>query len=316
MKILITGAAGYIGTKLTELLLKQEKNWEITGVDNFYHGNNLAILPFLNHHKYEFKKVDLLDAEKISLLEPWKYDCIVHLAALVGFPICEEHQSYASTINHYSTMGFGSCIKGKKTFFVYPTTNSGYGTTDGKTECTEETELRPVSYYGKTKMLSEMYLQNTLRENSVSLRLATVFGSSYRLRNDLLVNSFVWKAYKDKYNVIYDGNAMRNYIHIYDVCRAIHWCILNEHLTRGQIFNVGNDALNMSKLQLANKINEFIPHKILEGNVGEDMDKRNYIVSSKKIYNLGFQCCYDLEHGIKELHKMYKAIDVPHNANY
>lgn len=312
MKILITGAAGYLGTKLTELLLQQEPNAYITGVDNFYHNNSQCILPFITNPRYEFKKLDLLDQSSYTSFKG--YDVVIHLAALVGFPICEDHKYYSERINQMSLIDLITEI-GEDAFLIYPTTNSGYGTTPSNTVCTEETPLNPVSYYGKTKMYAEEYIQQ-YHENSVRLRLATVFGTSYRLRNDLLVNSFVWKAYKDKYNVIYDGNAMRNYIHVVDVCQAMIFAIRNKDKMRGQVYNVGNDNINMSKLELAYKINQQCPHKIVEGDVGVDPDKRNYRVSSQKIYDLGFTCKYNLDHGIKELLKVYKAIDVPINGNY
>jgi nucleoside-diphosphate-sugar epimerase len=312
MKILITGGAGYLGTKLTEMLLEQDRSIEITAVDNFYHNNSQVILPFLTNPRYSFHKLDLLDTENYKTFQ--KYDAVIHLAALVGFPICEDHKLYATSINLDSVKHIIHNIR-KDCLLIYPTTNSGYGTTSGDSACTEETPLNPVSLYGITKKQAEEYIAAT-HENSVRLRLATVFGSSYRLRNDLLVNSFVWKAYKDKYNVIYDGTAMRNYIHISDVCQAMIFTLQHRDKMRGQVYNVGNDSLNMSKLDLAYKIHQYLPHKIVEGQVGVDMDKRNYIVSSQKIYNLGFNCRFTLDYGIKELMKVYKAVDVPIFGNY
>lgn len=312
MNILITGGAGYLGTKLTELLLQEYDNIHITSIDNFYHNNSQVILPFLTDQRYSFKKLDLLDEQNYIGLK--EYDVVFHLAALVGFPICEDHKFYSTRINLQSLEFLINNIR-QDCLLIYPTTNSGYGTTTGDEPCTEETPLNPVSLYGRTKKDAEQYIEIN-HKKSIRLRLATVFGASYRLRNDLLVNSFVWKAYKDKYNVIYDGKAMRNYVHIYDVCQAMIFSLKNKDNMMGQVYNVGNDDLNMSKLDLANKINNHIPHKIVEGQVGIDMDKRNYIVSSKKIYNLGFSCKYDLDYGIKELLKVYKAIDVPIFGNY
>ena len=281
-------------------------------IDNFYHNNSQVILPFLTNPRYTFEKRDLLDSENYKDFQ--QYDVVIHLAALVGFPICESHKSYATSINLDSVKHLIHNIR-KDCLLIYPTTNSGYGSTGGNSFCTEETPLNPVSLYGLTKKQAEEYIAAN-HKNSIRLRLATVFGASYRLRNDLLVNSFTWKAYKDKYNIIYDGHAMRNYIHIADVCQSFIFSIQHKEDMVNNVYNVGNDSLNMSKLDLAYKIHQYLPHKIVEGQVGVDMDKRNYIVSSQKIYNLGFNCRHTLDFGIKELMKVYKAVDVPIFGNY
>lgn len=312
MKILITGGAGYLGTMLTEMLFNRFRNIEITAIDNFYHSNQLAVLPFLTNQRYTFVKADLLDENNYKTFK--EFDVVFHLAALVGFPICEDHKLYAKNINLESVKNVIKNIR-PDCLLIYPTTNSGYGSTSGDTVCTEDTPLNPISLYGVTKKQAEEYIKEN-HANSIRLRLATVFGCSYRLRNDLLVNSFVWKAFKDKYNIIYDGKAKRNYIHVRDVCDALMFSMMNRERMVGDVFNVGNDSLNMDKLSLANKINEYLPHKIVEGEVGVDPDKRNYIVSSQKIYNLGFSCNYSLEYGIKELIKVFKVIDMPIFGNY
>ena len=312
MKILITGGAGYLGTMLTEMLFSRFRNIEITAIDNFYHSNQLAVLPFITKERYTFIKADLLDETNYKNFKD--FDVVFHLAALVGFPICEDHKLYAKNINLESVKNVIKNIR-PDCLLIYPTTNSGYGSTSGDTVCTEETPLNPISLYGLTKKQAEEYIKEN-HPNSIRLRLATVFGCSYRLRNDLLVNSFVWKAFKDKYNIIYDGKAKRNYIHVRDVCDAMMFSMMNRERMAGDVFNVGNDSLNMDKLSLANKINEYLPHKIVEGEVGVDPDKRNYIVSSQKIFNLGFSCNYSLEFGIKELIKVFKVIDMPIFGNY
>lgn len=312
MKVLITGGAGYLGTMLTEMLFSKFRNIEITAIDNFYHSNQLAVLPFLTKERYTFIKSDLLDENNYKSFK--EFDVVFHLAALVGFPICEDHKLYAKNINLESVKNVIKNIR-PDCLLVYPTTNSGYGSTTGDSVCTEETPLNPISLYGVTKKQAEEYIKEN-HSNSIRLRLATVFGASYRLRNDLLVNSFVWKAFKDKYNVIYDGKAKRNYIHVRDVCDAMIFSMMNREKMAGEVFNVGNDTLNMDKLSLANKINKYLPHKIVEGEVGVDPDKRNYIVSSQKIYNLGFSCNYSLDYGINELIKVFKVIDMPIFGNY
>lgn len=312
MKVLITGGAGYLGTMLTEMLFNKFRNIEITAIDNFYHSNQLAVVPFLTRERYTFIKSDLLDENNYKSFKD--FDVVFHLAALVGFPICEDHKLYAKNINLESVKNVIKNIR-PDCLLIYPTTNSGYGSTTGDSVCTEETPLNPISLYGITKKQAEEYIREN-HANSIRLRLATVFGASYRLRNDLLVNSFVWKAFKDKYNVIYDGKAKRNYIHVRDVCDAMIFSMMNREKMTGEVFNVGNDSLNMDKLSLANKINKYLPHKIVEGEVGVDPDKRNYIVSSQKIYNLGFSCNYSLDYGINELIKVFKVIDMPIFGNY
>lgn len=311
MKILITGGAGYIGTMLTHKLL-QETTHDVTIIDNFMYGNETAVLPFLLNSRVEIRKADLLDSQNYK--ELLDFDIVVHLAALVGFPLCESHQTIAEQLNFGSVVTLLKNIR-KDALLIYPTTNSGYGITKGDEVCTEDTPLNPVSLYGITKKKAEEYIAEN-HSNSIRLRLATVFGLSYRMRNDLLVNSFVWKAYKDKYNVIYDGHAKRNYIHIQDVADVFLFAIKNQQMMSGKVFNVGNDSLNMDKLSLATFISTIIPHKLVEGDVGVDPDKRNYIVSSKKLYDLGYSCKYDLEFGVRELLKAFKIVDKPVNGNY
>lgn len=312
MKILITGGGGYLGTMLTKKLLEKYKHCEIVCIDSFYHRNEAAVLPFLTDPRYTVRKLDLVDTENCKNLQ--SFDVVFHLAALVGFPLCEDHKLLSIHTNLEITRHLLENIR-KDCLFIYPTTNSGYGITKGDEVCTEETPLNPISLYGKTKKESELLIQK-LHENSIRLRLATVFGVSFRLRNDLLINSFVWKAYKDKYNVIYDGKAKRNYIHVQDIADAFIFCLEHRDKMANSVFNVGNDSLNMDKLSLAEKINVLIPHKIVEAEVGVDPDKRNYIVSSKKLYDLGFSCKYDLEFGIKELVKTFRVIDSPVFGNY
>lgn len=317
MRILILGCAGYLGTKITEHLLKAFPDVNITGIDNFYHGNNKTIIPFLFDSRYTFIKQDLLDYKKYDNLNLESFDIVLPLAALVGFPICEDHQHYSYQIN-YDAIQILLGRLNPTTLVIYPNSNSGYGTVPPGEICTEERQLNPISFYGKTKMWAEEFIRLHY-DNYIILRLATVFGPSYRPRNDLLVNSFVLKALRDKYNVIYDGKAMRNYIHIEDIARAFIHCIVNSHTMKGQIYNVGNDALNMSKLNLAYEIHSYVPHTIVEGDVGSDMDKRNYVVSSKKFYesgNIGFKCKYSLSDGIKGMIKYYNAVDVPIDSNY
>ena len=198
--------------------------------------------------------------------------------------------------------------------FIYASSSSVYGE-EKKIPFKENFEkLLPSSLYGKTKVEAEEIFRNT--EGCGTIRLATVFGPSSRARTDLLVNNFVLKAIKDRVLVLYECEFMRNYVHIWDVCRVFEFIIDNWDACKNETFNVGNDAINMNKLQLAQKINEHVPVEIIRAEFTQDPDKRDYIVSSQKIYDLGFECLYDLDFGIRQLVKMYKLIQRPWYANY
>jgi nucleoside-diphosphate-sugar epimerase len=190
---------------------------------------------------------------------------------------------------------------------IFFNTNSGYGSSSRDKFCTEETPMNPISLYGILKVEAERSILEA--GNAVSLRLATVFGSSPRHRTDLLVNTMVYEYATKKYTVLFEANAMRNYIHILDVVDAFIFSLKNWDRMKDNVYNVGNDALNCSKLDLCNKIKEIFPDfYFVESEIGEDLDKRDYIVSSKKIYNKGFRCKRSLEDGIKELYKSYQII--------
>ena len=174
--------------------------------------------------------------------------------------------------------------------------------------------MNPISLYGITKVDAEKEYQQT--DGCCTLRLATVFGPSSRPRTDLLVNNFVLKALKERVLVLYECEFMRNYVHIWDICRVYNFIINNWDKCNNETFNIGNDDINMNKLQLAEKIQKHIPLEIIKAEFTQDLDKRDYVVSSQKIYNLGFKCKYDLDQGIQQLIKMYGLIDKPWYANY
>jgi len=197
---------------------------------------------------------------------------------------------------------------------VYPCTNSGYGTSEDGTVRTEESPLNPVSLYGRTKVDAEEAYRNT--ENCVTFRLATVYGPASRMRTDLLVNNFVLRTLRDRVLVLYECEFMRNYVHIQDVCKAFKFVIENWDLCVNDTYNVGNDALNMNKLQLAQVIQKHLPLEIIRAEFTSDPDTRDYIVSSEKIYKKGFVCDYDLDKGIKQLISAYSIIESPWYANY
>jgi nucleoside-diphosphate-sugar epimerase len=197
---------------------------------------------------------------------------------------------------------------------IYPCTNSGYGVSVDGSVCTEESPLNPISLYGKTKVAAENEYRNI--ENHVTFRLATVFGPSSRMRTDLLVNNFVLKALREKILVLYECEFMRNYVHIYDICRAFKFAIDNWEDCKNETYNVGNDSLNMNKLQLAQTIQKHVPLEIIQAEFTSDLDKRDYIVSSQKFYDKGFSCEFDLDDGVQQLLKAYAMIETPWYANY
>ena len=232
---------------------------------------------------------------------------------MVGFPLCDEKPREAVETN-YEINHWIAKNKRDDQILIYPCTNSGYGVSLDGSVCTEESPLNPVSLYGKTKVDAENTFKDT--EGCCTLRLATVFGPSSRARTDLLVNNFVLRALRDRVLVLYECEFMRNYVHIWDICRVFEFVIENWDNCKNETFNVGNDSINMNKLQLAEKIQQYTPVEIVKAEFTQDPDKRDYIVSSQKIYDLGYECKYDLDIGIKQLMKMYKLIDRPWYANY
>ena len=232
---------------------------------------------------------------------------------MVGFPLCDRDPRAAQEINQDVNTWIAQ-NKSKDQMVIYPCTNSGYGVSVDGSVCTEESPLNPVSLYGKTKVAAEADYKNV--DNHVTFRLATVFGPGSRMRTDLLVNNFVLKALKERMLVLYECEFMRNYVHLADVCRAFRFVIDNWDSCRNETYNVGNDSINMNKLQLAQTIQKHIPIEIIKAEFNSDPDVRDYIVSSEKFYSKGFECKYDLDDGIKQLVKAYAIIDSPWYANY
>ena len=309
MRVLITGGAGYIGSTLTPYLL--ERGYEVTVYDSLLY-DKTSLLECVGRSGFQFVKGDVRDHTKLLKVMD-KHDVIIHLAALVGFPLCDERPEEAKAVNFESSKVIAE-HKYKDQLLLYPCTNSGYGTTDGTTAVTEKDSMNPVSLYGITKVRAESAIRQ--HENYCTMRLATVFGPSTRMRTDLLVNSFVLKALREKLLVLYECEFMRNYVHIWDVVRAFEFAIENWDDCKNEVFNVGNDDINMNKLQLAQKIQEYIPLEIIKAEFTQDPDKRNYIVSSQKIYDKGFSCRFNLDVGIKQLIQAYSMIEEPWYGNY
>ena len=309
MNVLITGGAGYIGSELVKFLL--DAGHTVKVIDTLEYGPD-SLLRYVGDENFDF---DLLDVRRKDLLKKYLNwaDVIIPLACLVGFPLCDKKPREAVEVNFEINKWIAE-NKRDEQILIYPCTNSGYGVSEDGSVCTEESPLNPVSLYGKTKVDAEQVYKQT--EGCCTLRLATVFGPSSRARTDLLVNNFVLKALKDKVLVLYECEFMRNYVHIWDICRVFLFVMDNWEICKNQTFNIGNDSINMNKMQLAQKIKQHIPVEIIKAEFTSDPDKRDYIVSSEKIYNLGFCCEYDLDDGIRQLITMYKLIDEPWYANY
>ena len=303
MKILITGGAGYIGSTLCEYLLNS--GHEVTVLDTFIFSND-SLNSYMSHKKFSVYQEDVrdIDAVKKYLV---KSDVIIPLACLVGAPLCNLKKEEAEQVNFDSIKLMIDALS-KNQYVIYPTTNSGYGVGQKDKFCTEETSLNPISIYGKTKVKSEEYIVKNF-SNSTRLRLATVFGCSPRMRLDLLVNDFVYRATKDRFIVLFESHFKRNYIHIRDVCRAILMSIEDQNNFSGETFNLGLSDANLSKMELCQKIKKYLPKfEILESDIGEDVDKRDYIVSNEKIESRGFKPIHTIDDGINELIKLFRYL--------
>ena len=308
MNILITGGAGYIGSELIGYLIG---NHNITVLDSLMY-DRTSLLRYAQNDRFNFVKGDVRNTKLLYQLMK-KNDIILPLAALVGFPLCDDHPGDAQEVN-YGVNKYIAERKSADQMVIYPCTNSGYGVSKDGSVCTESSPLNPVSLYGKTKVMAERVYQEA--DNCVTFRLATVFGPSSRMRSDLLVNNFVLRALKDRLLVLYECEFMRNYVHVADVCRAFKFTLENWESCKNETYNVGNDALNMNKLQLAQKIQKHLPLEVIKAEFTTDPDVRDYIVSSEKFYSKDFRCEYDLDEGIEQLVRAYAIIDSPWFANY
>lgn len=301
-KILVTGGAGYLGSMLVPLLLQE--GHEVTVLDCFYF-NQSTLLDCCMNPRFEVVRGDARNEELMEKLMEGK-DYIIPLAAMVGFPLCKADEVAAETTNLGAIKTILKLRKPEQRI-IYPCTNSGYGVGEGDKFCTEDTPMRPISLYGITKTESERLVLES--GNSLTFRFATVFGASPRMRIDLLVNDFVYRAVFDRTAVIFEGNFKRNYIHIRDAVGAFVWAINHFDEMKGKPYNCGLSSANLSKLELCAKIKEHIPGFVyLEAPVGEDPDKRDYIVSNERLEATGWRPQYTLDDGIEELKKVYTII--------
>ena len=310
MKILVTGGAGYIGSMLIPKLL--DLNYKVVVVDNFMF-KQTSLNHLCANENFEIINVDIRNQILIkNLLE--KNDVIIPLAAIVGAPLCNKDPYNAQSINYDAIKDMFSNVSDSQ-FIIMPTTNSAYGTGDKNNYCNEESPLRPISKYAKDKVEIEKILMD--RQNSISYRLATVFGMSPRMRIDLLVNDFTYRAYHDSALIIFEGHFKRNYIHVRDVVRSFIHALNNLDNMKSEVYNVGLSTANLSKTELCNEIKKHLPNfTFVEEKIKKDPDQRNYIVSNEKIESTGFLPKFSLSDGIHELIKGYSMIKNQNFGNF
>ena len=303
MKILITGGAGYLGSVIVGKLLNEGHS--VVVLDKLLF-NQTSLLHYTNHSEFKFVYGDVRNKKLLKKLCD-EVNVIIPLAAIVGFPACDAEPQLANEINYEQIVNIVEFTKDRDVKILYPNTNSGYGIGVGQTECTEDSPLNPISIYGSTKVSAE----NHLRKNTdaIIFRLATVFGVSPRMRTDLLVNDFTYKAITDKYIVVFEKYFKRNFIHIEDVANAFVFMLHNYDTYKGEVFNVGLSDSNLNKQELLEKIKLQVPKfAIVYDDYYEDPDKRDYIVSNAKIEATGWKPTWSLDEGIEQLIEAYQMI--------
>jgi len=307
-KVLITGGAGYLGSILTEVLLN--KKYQVTVLDNLVY-KQTSVAPFTYNKNFKFILGDVTNKTLLkSLVE--QHDIIIPLAAIVGMPACKAQPELTIKVNYEQVKNITQWAS-KNQMILIPNTNSQYGSS---TEIiTEESPFKPLSLYAETKCNAEKAILDS--GNGIALRLATVFGMSYRMRMDLLVQDFVYKAVTDGYLVLFESHYIRNYIHVRDIANTFLFMIENYEKCNNNAFNVGLSSANCTKLELANKIKQFVPDLVIvENNFKQDFDQRNYMVSNAKLESKGWKPEFDLEDGIQELITGYQLINKFKNKDF
>jgi len=308
-RVLVTGGAGYLGSVLCEHLL--DAGYRVTVVDSLLYRQR-SLFHLCAHPAFDVVVGDVRD-EVLMRRVIGDADILIPLAALVGAPACDRDPWAARAVN-FEAVRLLNRLRSSDQLVVFPTTNSGYGTKSGDTFCTEDTPLEPISLYGRTKADAEAELLGT--PNAITLRLATVFGMSPRMRLDLLVNHFVFAAVTDRYIVIFEKDFHRNYVHIRDVADCFVHCIRHAGAMVERCFNLGLESANLSKEQLALKVKEHVPDFHIEfAQFGSDPDKRNYIVSNQRLREAGFEARRSLDEGIRELLRGYRMMRATPFAN-
>jgi nucleoside-diphosphate-sugar epimerase len=301
-KVLITGGAGYVGSTLTAKLL--EDGHEVIVFDNLSNGGR-GILSFFAHPNFSFVKGDIRNREQLAE-QVKKADFVVHLAGIVGYPACKRDPRLAQEVNIEGTMNLIAARSDSQPI-LYASTGSNYGAYTGGL-CTENTPLNPVSLYGVSKTQAERAIMDS--GNALSFRFATAFGISPRMRLDLLINDFVYRALRERSLILYEKEFKRTFIHVRDMARAFALAVQNFSKMKNEVFNVGSEELNYSKEDIARKIQSKIPFYLHFADVGKDEDQRNYEVSYEKIRSHGFKLTVDVDKGIDELIRACEVIDL------
>jgi nucleoside-diphosphate-sugar epimerase len=308
MKVLVTGAAGYIGSVLVPRLLSE--GHEVIALDSFMY-NQSSLLDVCYNDKLRIVRGDIREQKLMEKLIK-EADAIFPLACLTGAPLCAKDPVGAKTILYDAIVDMLKIVSPNQRI-IFPTTNSGYGVGEKGKHCTEETPLRPISLYGKLKVDAENAI---LDAGGITLRLATAFGVSPRMRLDLLVNDFTYRAVYDRFVVLFEAHFNRNYIHVRDISKAFVHGLNNFDKMKAQPYNVGLSDANLTKLELCQEIKKLVPDfYFVEATIGEDPDKRDYIVSNEKIEKTGFKPDVSLQKGIAELIKAYQVIKRNQYAN-
>ena len=308
--VLVLGGAGYIGSVLTPRLLAE--GYSVTVIDRLMYEEN-ALLQCCCYSTFEFIQGDVTDLDLINR-EVRRHDIIIPLAAIVGAPACAADPTRAKLINHAAMLQLVDLLHSSQ-MVLFPTTNSGYGVGEKNSYCTEDSPLRPVSSYGRDKVEVEKAFLDV--GFAVTFRLATVFGVSPRMRMDLLVNDFVYRAYSDRVIVLFEAHFRRNYIHIRDVVETFLFGIAHYEKMQGEPFNVGLSSANLTKRQLAEQIKTHVPNLFIHSaDIGSDPDQRDYMVSNQKLEKLGWRAQHDLDFGIRELLKAYSMLQPNRYVNY
>ena len=301
-RILVTGGAGYVGAIMVPVLL--DAGHEVIVLDNLMYGQT-SLLGVADRERFSFVQGDARDERLLGELLPW-VEAIIPLAAVVGAPACDHNPILAESLNLGAIRSLLK-LRSSKQVIIFPTTNSGYGTKSSASCCTEDTPLEPISLYGKTKVQAEKELLES--GNVITLRLATVFGISPRMRVDLLINHFVYEAIHHGYIVIYEKDFKRNFIHIRDVADCFAYCLENFEKLKDEPYNLGSDEANYSKEEVASVIKERVPHfNVIFSETGTDLDQRNYTVSNTKLQKRGFVARRSVQQGIDELIKACQMI--------